>query len=928
MSFLTILETLLIGPLKLVFEIIFEFANRFIGHPGLAIIILSLIMNILVLPLYRRADAMQEQSRDIEAKLEKGVSHIKKTFSGDERMMILQTYYKQNNYKPTDALNGSVSLLLEIPFFMAAYQFLSNLSVLDGVSLGPIKDLGSPDGLIVIGGLAINLLPILMTLINVISSALYLKGFPLKTKIQLYAMALFFLVFLYTSPSCLVFYWTLNNLFSLVKTIFYKLKNPQKVLKILTAVIGLGFLVLGFVYDTESLKRRVFLFAVAIILWLPTILPLIKAKIPAKVQATEVTPNRKVFILGSLFLTVLVGLLIPSTFIAASPQEYVDITHFHNPLWYIVSAACLSAGTFLVWLRVFYWLASPNGKVIFEKIVSVASVVMLVNYMFFGTNLGIITSTLQYENGMSFTALQQIINLAVIAVIAFVVYICAKKWKKVIAMVLITAVVALGGMSVVNLVTINSSVSELSSQQAAHEQGIPKFNLSKNGKNVVVLMLDRAMGQYVPYIMNEKPELKDKFSGFTYYANTVSYGGFTNLATPALFGGYEYTPVELNKRDKEPLVNKHNESLKVLPKMFGENNFEVTVCDPPYANYQWISDVSIFDDMPNVKAYVTKGKFGDIEQKEKVIANNHRNFFCFSIMKSMPLILQPTIYNDGIYNQIESDSETPVYSTQTTTSASVATGLYANFMESYNAIASMSDMTEVTEDDANTFLVMTNDTTHEPMLLKEPEYIPAQNVDNTEFDAANTERFNLDGKVLEVADAIQMSHYQTNMATFIQLGKWFDYMRENDVYDNTRIIIVSDHGRWLSQLDDLIADDGSDVFKDLELYYPLLMVKDFESEGFETSEEFMTNADVPTLAVKDLIKNPTNPFTGKAISNKEKTAHDQMIIVCDDAKTDINNGNAFLPARWASVKEDMRKKENWTFYEEKIVLDEHKLPTN
>ena len=196
MSVFSILETVLIGPLKLVFEIIFSIANRMIGHPGLAIIVLSLVMNILVLPLYRRADAMQEEARDIDAKLSKGVAHIKKTFSGDERMMIMQTYYRQNNYSPVSALNGSVSLFLEIPFFMAAYQFLSHLDILDGVALGPITDLGSPDGLIVIGGLAINALPILMTLINVIASAIYLKGFPMKTKVQLYALALFFLVFL------------------------------------------------------------------------------------------------------------------------------------------------------------------------------------------------------------------------------------------------------------------------------------------------------------------------------------------------------------------------------------------------------------------------------------------------------------------------------------------------------------------------------------------------------------------------------------------------------------------------------------------------------------------------------------------------------------------------------------------------------------
>ena len=51
-------------------------------------------------------------------------------------------------------------------------------------------------------------------------------------------MAGLFLVLLYDSPSGLVFYWTLNNLFSLVKNIFYKLKNPKLVLSILSSDIS------------------------------------------------------------------------------------------------------------------------------------------------------------------------------------------------------------------------------------------------------------------------------------------------------------------------------------------------------------------------------------------------------------------------------------------------------------------------------------------------------------------------------------------------------------------------------------------------------------------------------------------------------------------------------------------------------------------
>ena len=245
MSVLDMIGSLLIGPLKLLFEVIFAVALKVIENPGLSIIVLSLAMNVLVLPLYRRADAIQIEARDTENKLKDVVSHIKKTFSGDERMMILQTYYRQNNYNPLSVLSGSISLLLEIPFFMAAYQFLSGVDAFSGAAFGPIKDLSAPDGLIAIGSFTINLLPIIMTLVNVISSSLYLKGFPLKTKIQLYGMAGFFLVFLYNSPAALVFYWTLNNLFSLVKTLFYRLKNPKPVLQIGLGILGAAAFVVG-----------------------------------------------------------------------------------------------------------------------------------------------------------------------------------------------------------------------------------------------------------------------------------------------------------------------------------------------------------------------------------------------------------------------------------------------------------------------------------------------------------------------------------------------------------------------------------------------------------------------------------------------------------------------------------------------------------
>ena len=923
MTFFEILSTILIGPLKLIFEIIYSCADRLVPHAGLSIIVLSVVMNCLLLPLYRRTDIIQEAARDTEEKLREGVEHIKKSFSGDERMMILQTYYRQNNYKPTDALNGSVSLLLEVPFFMAAYQFLSGLQLLEGVSFGPIRDLSAPDALIVIGGITLNALPIIMTLVNVVSSAIYLKGFPLKTKLQLYAMALFFLVFLYESPSGLVMYWTMNNLFSLGKTLFYKLKNPLKAAIFGISAMGIlvGYYAL-FLYDSQSMRVKYAAIILAVMMQIPLILLPFAKKLKEALPVNKPKPNRKLFILGVLFLTILTGLLIPSTYIAASPQEFVDMAYYHNPLWYCVSSTCLAAGMFLVWLNVFYWLANDTGKAVFDKLVWVLCGVMIVNYMFFGTNMGNLSASLQYDGGMTFSRAEQMTNILVLLAAMVCLYFFVARWNKTVVTVLLTAVIALGSMSAVNVFRINASLKDMDKLNAAQNDTMPHFELSTTGNNVVIVMLDRAMGEYVPYILNEKPELKQQLEGFTYYRNTISFGNSTNFGSPALFGGYEYTPVEMNKRAQESLVSKHNESLKVMPVLFSEAGYDVTACDPIYANYNWLPDTSVYEEYPQISAYVTRGKFGDLEHKKTVIENNYRNFFCFSIMKTMPLALQPLIYNAGVYNQMDN----ALYLSQTCSGLSVAEGFRGSFLEAFNVLVNLPQMSRITDDETNTFLILTNDVTHEPMLLQTPDYLPAEHVDNIEYDTQNADRFTVDGRALRISGSSQMSHYHANMAAFIQLGKWFDYLKEAGVYDNTRIILVSDHGWDEEHLEELLLEDDFGTTHCLEQYYPLLMVKDFNSKEFTVSDAFMTNADVPVLATDQLIENPVNPFTGKMITSDEKYAHDQMIIVSNEWNTQTNNGNTFLPATWASVKDNIWDKGNWKFSNVETVLTEHVLP--
>ena len=922
MSLFDIIYNLLIGPLELFFEIVFVFAYRIIGNAGLSLILLSLVINFLVLPLYKQADAMQAEERDTEEKLKHWVDHIKKTFKGDERFMMLQTYYRQNNYKPTDALKGSLSLLLEVPFFMAAYNFLSGLEMLNGVSFGPIKNLGAPDAMLVIGGMAINVLPILMTVINIISGIIYTKGFPAKAKIQLYGMALIFLVLLYNSPAGLVFYWTLNNLFSLAKNIFLKQKNPQLSLSIISCLTGVAIFAYSFINPFDSMKKQVFVLAIAVLLQLPLVWYFAKKRLTFKNVESVSKQDNFLFFTSCAFMAVLTGIFIPSSVIKASPVEFVNLSTLTSPVSYLISSLRIACGIFVVWFSIFYMLANPRAKKIISCVMSMLAICSVANYMFFGTDYGNLSPQLTYDNTPVLSIKTALINFAVIAIVCVVIFFIWSKQKELLKVVFLSAVIAMGGMSLFNTNTIKSTANEaITKYGQSYEK--PVLNLSKNGKNVIVLMLDRAIGSHIPYIMQEKPELIEKFDGFTFYPNTISYGPATNVGSPGLFGGYEYIPEEMNKRVDEPLSEKHNESLKVMPVLFDNAGFDVTVCDPTYANYAWVPDLTIYDEYPDIDTYISKGKF-DIFSEERAARTDdllRRNLFCYSIFRIAPVAAHTTLYSTGLYNEAnilypsaETSEDQYKFMSQVCDTLSTAKGSQRFFYESYSVLENLPNMTNIKNNDTGTFLLMTNDTTHEPTLLQKPNYTPAFVVDNTGLDDDYADGYVVDGRKMNMYNVDQVTHYHVNMAAMLKLGEYFDYLRENGVYDNTRIIIVSDHGRFTWQFDDMVSNDGQE---DMLAYNPLLMVKDFNSTGFTTDNTFMTNADVPTLATNDVVNNPTNPFTNKPINSDHKNEDVQLVLASHKWDTATNNGNTFLPDNWYALKNhNMFDMNNWELISE------------
>nr|WP_321295484.1 YidC/Oxa1 family membrane protein insertase [uncultured Sphaerochaeta sp.] len=900
-----VLYLAIIHPLELLIEFFFIFFDKSFDDYGLAIVGISLVINLLALPLYHVAETLQRKERDVRIRLSDGVARIKEAFKGDEQYMILSTYYRQNHYHPAYALRSSVSLLIQVPFFIAAYNFLSHLAQLQGISFLFIPNLGAPDGMLSIGGISVNVLPIAMTLINIIAGAIYTKGFPLRDKIQLYAMALLFLALLYTSPAGLVFYWTLNNLFSLVKNVFYRLKRPLPVLYGIAVVGTIGLTIaIWIVHPTLSFANRiVFISGCLFVVLIPFLL-----KVGSSLYQQYLTDfaqadrNRNtLFLISGALLFLLHGLVIPANLISSSTIEFAFSGTVTNPLAYIGHTATVFFGLWVVWPFFVYAMAKRPMKAILAVLLMILSLSSLVNLFFFTGDYGIVSTLLQFENpslleaSPSMMVLPFVVTLIIAVALFFAVRYRKARWIETAMMILALGSLASG---LLQCVTIQREYREYTENLALADAGDadsgsikPVFQFSKTGKNVVFIFLDRAMNSFFPTILEDLPQLQEQLKGFVYYPNTVSFGNNTLHGSPAMMGGYEYTPDAMNTRTNEKLVDKHNEALLVMPRLFLDEGYSVTITNPPYSNYKWEADYTPFRPYPEMKVMHHHGKFAVQYKKEHAdVLDWDPSYESDLIKKRLPLfaifktsfpMIRRTLYEEGRYFQKEEKPQST-----------------DGFIDAYAQLYYLNDLTTI-RPEGDAFISISNDTPHQPVFLQSPEYEPRSVVTDTTTP--------LDG--IEGIRPLDRSSYQINAASLKRLGLWFAYLQELGVYDNTRIIIVSDHGYELYS--EGMKDFGPDRYN-YNGYVPLFLVKDFGSTGpISIDKRFMTNADAPLFAVKDVVQNPLNPATQKNLYDQVNKKLVNAYYGPWDPRE--NTGAVFKhdPSHSFSVHDDIFVESNW-----------------
>jgi len=849
-----------VKPIELLLGLFFGAYYRATGDYGLSLFLLSVSVTLLTAPLYYLAEKWKREEEEIGYRMHRDIASIKRNFKGQKRFYLIRNAHRLFGYSPALQLKASFGLLIQIPFFFAAYELLSHYEGLRGQGFLFLADLGKEDGLL--GG--VNLLPFVMTAINLCSSIAYTKSLSLKKNSTMLIMALLFLILLYDRPAALLLYWSMNNILSLGKNLFFPAKRAEvpKDIEEESGVLAKGIVRLRELYG-GSLYRPALILAVLALMavqswWLTfhaftyeycfaaaaalalccslaaclrsvvdlgprgaiaKLAPLAAAWMLFGMSAyvlyfqrrqNAFISNRNIKILSTLIADLVAWMA--ASLLESGPKPAPGAKAGASRGWGLYAAGLGYAALSLFVLsplRVYF--SSPTDMGVGPLALATSNLPALAAFLALGSIPALFV--LVGRGRFSGRRAEELLVAAILAGIGFsllsgssygildefhlekaylldkpplwqfaadiaVIFaalvasrsICGKRRKAAIGALALLAIASAAqvGIAAVSadpgaIAAASAGISGArSADEVPPEDSVELHRFSRSGPNVVFIIADMCNGNYLGRAVAEDPSRGRRLEGFTYWPNTITAGSVTATSLPSIYGGRGFVPARLGAM---PGTGRDKLS-RAAAGFFGmlmDKGFAVTAVDALYADYDSFSRGGALR-MARSSQYVElwKAKHGAGASVKE--GSKNALLTMLSVFGSAPYMLKARVYDEGSWVIFRKSYQFDYIAKKT--------------LGNYAYLDLLPELSSADEKAKSRALFIHTQFTHEPFGIDEEE-----RVIRGDYPDPRTKSF---------VDA--RSAYLTARAFVDTLLRWTDWMKREGVYDNTLIIVLSDHG--------------------------------------------------------------------------------------------------------------------------------------
>ena len=219
--------------LETILNWILQFFYRFIPNYGVAIILLTILIKLILQPLSKKGMESTAKMSALTPKIEE----IKNKFpdNPEAQNAAMAKLYKDEKINP---MGSCLPMLIQFPIFIALYGLLNTNFDLRGSMFIPgwIPDLSIPDTIYTLSfsipllGRDIHLLPILYVISMIFSMKITQSGSTASAqngmmKFMTYGMPIMFFFIMYNAPSGLLLYWSTVNVISIGQQLFVNKKR-------------------------------------------------------------------------------------------------------------------------------------------------------------------------------------------------------------------------------------------------------------------------------------------------------------------------------------------------------------------------------------------------------------------------------------------------------------------------------------------------------------------------------------------------------------------------------------------------------------------------------------------------------------------------------------------------------------------------------